>query len=689
MNVVVRAHWYLLSVLSTNLWSADIDIYSQDAVLTAAALPLSLYVQGTNKNQVYIGMFGPDRNAPVWQGNLKLYQIALGPDNVTAILVDADGKPLINLESGLIDSRARSFWTSGDDSPDGSMVAQGGSAQALRDHVGGNRTNYTCTGFCSGLEPFSITNKNLLHTDFGAQDSQQMNSIISWATAVSNAPAHGDVIHSRPEVIDYGGDIGSYVFYASNDGMVHAVKAGLIEKSVLISSDDGEEVWAFTAPEQFKNLKALYDRQTSYDRGEKLQDTFADKPYFFDGAISSYLRYNSNNQIGNDPAGESSQAIIYLTARRGGNLIYALDVTNPLSPRIAWHKSNLDMGFSELGQTWSMPVLARLKLEPPSAVQGLPALAMGLGYDAAVEDQEGATRTQGRGIIILNALSGDIIWQHSGSDAEMDFSVPANLTTIDRNADGFTDRIYFGDTGGQLWRVDSQGIDPADWQANRLLVLPSGRKFFNAPDIVASADGSYDGVIIGSGDTEKPFDTSTQNYLIFYRDTAVNQPLAHAPMLSLDDLYEVKIDSDLLLLDTQNIDEKKFENGWYLQLEQGEKVVTRALTANNITTFATHIPCKTSGCDDLGESRIYQIDPFAVLAKADKGQVYRVVDRGGILPQPTNFSVIVEAENCETGGCNSEEKIISGVLFGPHIERFGDQALGDRRKLWWYNNQDK
>ena len=596
---------------------------------------------------------------------------------------------LIDMGSGLIDSRARSFWTSGDDSPDGSIVALGGGAQGLRDHIGANRTNLTCTGSCSGLEPFALTNKNLLHTDFGAQDSQQMNSIINWATGVSNVPAHGDVIHSRPKIIDYGGDIGSYVFYASNDGMVHAVKAGLIEKSVLISSDDGEEAWAFTAPEQFKNLKALYDRQTSYDRGKKLQDTFADKPYFFDGPISSYLRYNSNNQIGNDPAGESSQAIIYLTARRGGSLIYALDVTNPLSPRIAWHKSNLDMGFSELGQTWSMPVLARLKIEPSSAQQGLPALAMGLGYDAVAEDQGGTTRTQGRGIIIVNALSGDIIWQHSNADAGADFSVPANLTTIDRNADGFTDRIYFGDTGGQLWRVDSQGADPADWQANRLLVLPSGHKFFNAPDIVASADGSYDGVIIGSGDREKPFDTSTQDYLIFYRDTAVSQPLAHAPMLSLDDLYEVKVDSGSLLFDTQNIDNKTFENGWYLQLEQGEKVVTRSLTANNITTFATHIPCKTSDCNDLGESRIYRIDPIAVSPKADNHQAYRVIDRGGILPQPTKFLVILDAENCEADRCNSEEKIISGVLFGPHIEQFRDQVLGDRRKLWWYNNQDK
>jgi len=32
-------------------------------------------------------------------------------------------------------------------------------------------------------------------------------------------------------------------------------------------------------------------------------------------------------------------------------------------------------------------------------------------------------------------------------------------------------------------------------------------------------------------------------------------------MLSLDDLYEVKVDSGSLLFDTQNIDNKTFENG--------------------------------------------------------------------------------------------------------------------------------
>ena len=63
--------------------------------------------------------------------------------------------------------------------------------------------------------------------------------------------------------------------------------------------------------------------------------------------MGSYVVYDSNNEV--------SSAIIYLTARRGGDLLYALDVTDPEAPLIKWRKSSADNGYSELGQTWSKP----------------------------------------------------------------------------------------------------------------------------------------------------------------------------------------------------------------------------------------------------------------------------------------------------------------------------------------------
>ena len=677
--------------ISVNLWSADIDIYNQDNVLAAASLPLTVHNQAVNENQVYIGMFRLDRETPFWQGNLKLYQIGLDPTSTEVMLLDAEGRPVVDPASGLVNSQARSFWTSGNNSPDGAAVSLGGVAQGLRDYLGKSRINLTCTGPCNVLEPFAASNTNLLPEDFGVQDAAQMHSIINWVSDIGTQPFHGDVIHSRPEAINYGGSLGTYVFYGSNDGMFHGVKGGLIEKSTLISSKDGEEAWAFTAPEQFQQLANLFYREAAYSTDKRSESPFANKPYFFDGSVTSYLRYNSNHQIGNDSAGESSQAIIYLTARRGGNLIYALDVTNPVSPKILWHKSAVDSGFTELGQTWSTPKIVQLNIKSSGIEREVPALLMGLGYDPVAEDEvsdgrsDSAVRTQGRGLIILNALSGDIIWQLTSTHSAMDYAVPASLTVIDQDGNGSADLVYFGDTGGQLWTLDLQSTDLADWQAKRLITLPKGRKFLNAPDAVTSPDGSYNAVIIGSGDSEKPFDTSIQNYLLFYRDSKVSP----SQSLMLEDLYQITIDPVSMQFDeVQREKNTTVKNGWYLQLEPGEKVVTRALTANNITTFATHIPCTADDCNGLGEARIYRFDPFNLKGKGDKERVYRRVEHGGILPPPTKFTLVIEDENCEADNCVPEKKIISGALFGPHIEQFGDQGLGDRRKLWRYNHQD-
>ena len=197
---------------------------------------------------------------------------------------------------------------------------------------------------------------------------------------------------------------------------------------------------------------------------------------------------------------------------------------------------------------------------------------MRLGYNAETED----LNPKSEGIVIINELSGEIIWQFSGFDVDTDFSVTANVTVIDRNSDGFADRIYFVDMHGQLWRMNSQSSESSVWTANRLLTLPSGSKFVHAPDVIASADNSYDGVILGSGDIDKPFDTRGQNYLVFYRDRGVSQSFEGTLIGSLDDLYEVKFDSGSPVLDVTNVNDIKFSNGWYLKLGKGEKIVSRA-----------------------------------------------------------------------------------------------------------------
>ncbi len=42
----------------------------------------------------------------------------------------------------------------------------------------------------------------------------------------------------------------------------------------------------------------------------------------------------------------------------------------------------------------------------------------------------------------------------------MDFAVPSDITLIDFDGNGFVDRLYFGDTGGQVWSVDTRNANP-------------------------------------------------------------------------------------------------------------------------------------------------------------------------------------------------------------------------------------
>jgi type IV pilus assembly protein PilY1 len=122
---------------------------------------------------------------------------------------------------------------------------------------------------------------------------------------------------------------------------------------------------------------------------------------------------------------------------------------------------------------------------------------------------------------------------------------------FDSNADGTTDRLYVGDTGGQVWRVDfapdttasagitavvgkfatvSDAAEPAD-----------RRKFFYPPDIVQVTDakysgtGRYDMVTIVTGNRSHPLETTVQNRLYAMRDLHVAPLVDGDPLEPSDD----------------------------------------------------------------------------------------------------------------------------------------------------------
>lgn len=209
--------------------------------------------------------------------------------------------------------------------------------------------------------------------------------------AVTARPSmHGDVLHSRPSVVDYGGSIGVVAYYGSNDGTYHAVDGNQptftnsVTGATISDTHAGQELWSFVPQRYYTRLTRLRANSPVM----KLPSTASGinpapqrKDYFFDGSTSVYQLVNTN--------GTAKSVYIYLTARRGSRSLWAMDVTTPSSPKMLWKIDNTTNSsgaastlFAELGQTWSSP-----KLVPVSGWPN-PVLIFGAGYDPAAEDAE-------------------------------------------------------------------------------------------------------------------------------------------------------------------------------------------------------------------------------------------------------------------------------------------------------------
>jgi type IV pilus assembly protein PilY1 len=458
-----------------------------------------------------------------------------------------------------------------------------------------------------------------------------------------------------PQTASYGSKV--MLFYGDNTGIFHAANGNQTVKFGNINP--GDEMWGFIPKEFFLKLNRLRTNSPQLN----LPSTPAGilpkpqpKDYFVDGTTGLYQVI--------DGTGNTTRAIIYLSMRRGGRFIYAIDVTTPEVPVLLWRIDNTSPGMSELGQTWSQPKVAKVQGycggSPCSASNPQsPVLIFGAGYDANEDNEPPTTETTGRGIFVLDALTGALIWSATESAGPtsctagppahcavsgMNYSIPADITLVDRDYDGFIDRMYAADVGGNIWRVDLEpqnNATPDFWRVHQLAALgcfsgpcpiptsTTQRKFFYPPELIpATATHPYDAVIDGSGDREHPLyvSTSTQrnNRVFLLKDTytgndasGMTTPITMTGTLPLFDATTTPWDGSL--------------NGYYITLDAGEKVVNAPLVAAGYVYFGTNQPAPPSPttCNlNLGIAKGYQLSPFSGL---HRNIIY---DGGGLPPSP-------------------------------------------------------
>jgi len=565
------------------------SINEENAVFVAPVVPISRMNRTYAGDKIYLGFFKPQQSGR-WIGNIKRY--ALDGDG---ILYDAIGAEACTPD-GLIKDNALSFWTTlGNDGPD---VEMGGTAEALSLLIesANSRNLYTYTGSVAALadsaNAFVDSNTNITDSDLDVGSSAQRTDLF---TAIHETGL-GYIIHSEPAVVYYPDpdgdpdtdDAKTMIYSGANDGILHA-----------FDDADGSETWGFIAPQQLGRLKLLDND---------------DHDYFMDGSPSVY--------------DGSSQKILIMGERRGGQNYVALDITThnepiwlySIEPTILTKDPDPDP-YEMLGQSWSRPQAATVATNVTITESGTPpscsvtlntdvtdVFLMPGGYDNNQDlDTPAETDAVGRALFAVRVADGQLL---SGLNInavddvllEMTHSI-VDVSGIDHDGDGVVSRIYAGDLGGNIFALkddvtqsfcsDSvfESVVDGAWSSQKLFSASAvddvQRKIFYAPDAVGEDFGEV--IFFGTGDRTNPGETDVVNrFYAIKNDWSVADTLEETDLVDVtDDLIQLGNEEQKLATQTS----LENSSGWFIRLENpGEKVVASPRVYGGVVYFTTYTP---------------------------------------------------------------------------------------------------
>ena len=660
---------------------------------TAPVVSVNAFNSLELSDELYYSVFEP-RNNLQWAGNLKRYRLATlesGGELVPAI-VDSKGKNAIDSKTTFFNTNAQSFWTPDESGPDGEVVTSGGMANRLTTP----RKTFTSKAGSKALVSLDTINEQQLNIATKVnQDPNYMRGLIAWANGYdTNKPeANGtfntartsmeDPLHSEPTIIKYSSTTSTTgeqsadrtLFIGTNSGYIHAFD---------VDENAPKEHFSFIPKELLQNLDKYYSGGTLYEH----------KAYGIDGPLTHWHQdSNGNGQVDN-----GEQVYLYITLRRGGQSLYALNVTDRTKPTLAWEKHGnypanfpnkpaISDGYENLGQTWA-------RMEPATVMwdntQKVVLFTAG-GYDPIEDgtDMNGpasrTTHSQGTTIYMIDAESGEVLWdanEHANmpSGMAMTSSFSANVAPIDTSGDGLADMIYAPDVGGRVWRFDitqpkinynlptSFTTDEKNFANGAAILDVSGgdssgnRRFFNEVDVVyqKAQGGMGDSVLlsIGSGMRPHPLSVAVTNYHFVIKDELkAPDTAADYNTITFDQLTEYGTNNDY---------------GWYVPLTYpGEKVLSRSNTFSNTILFATFAPNEVStttvNCNaDPGRTMLYILQDGVSKAISIK--------QGGIPPSPTIIEIPTEKD--DDGKKKSRRK--RNVIVGTEIIEDTDADTGKR-----------
>jgi len=712
--------------LASSLNKIVVSVYETDTSFSSPAVSVNAFNRATHLDDLYFTLFQPSIG-PHWVGNLKKYKLEFkvdtddvdGDSDVTErlpFIADATSTPAapvdaINAGTGFFDEAAQSYWS---DDVDGEKINEGGAANEFENN--GSRNVYTFTGnytetngvFVPDVGDLTDSDNEVDEANVGITENPDMldilgatekiagidrrETLLDWAAGLDVFDLHGatgttddlrlemgDPLHSQPALVQYGGDEDNpdlVAYVATNDGYLHAIDV-----------DDGKELFSFIPQELLANLNVLMD------------NTSGDKTYGLDGNVVAWI--NDDNGDG-EITGTADFVYLYITMRRGGNNIYSLDVTDRDKPELRWVIKGGSGDYSEMGQTWSTVNVEKVKDGTADKV----VLIFGGGYD---EDQDDASvRTDddvGRAVYIADAETGALMWSASPSGnlvlSDMEYSIPARIKPLDLSGDGYIDRLYAADMGGQIFRFDIDnddgGLLSGSITGGRIANLSgtgtaSARRFYYPPDVALVANkgkAPYLAMAITSGYRAHPNDLDIHDRIYVIRDNNIyNTPTTYTTVVE-SDLYNATL--NLAGGDGDDIENAAAETalddaeGWYIELDDGtgsntwvgEKGLAEVLILEGVVIATTFTPINDTSLTDSckpqsGTGKVFFVDLFDASAafpsdNDSRTDRFKVLSKGGIPPSP---NVIIPKDGEPT------------LCIGTECES-AELSKGVRKTLWY------
>jgi len=284
-------------------------------------------------------------------------------------------------------------------------------------------------------------------------------------------------------------------------------------------------------------------------------------------------------------------------------------------------------GYHDIGETWSTPSIGRIRAVENGNMVNKYVAIFGGGLDPA------KAASRGNWLYIVDIETGEAIYKR-----ELEGSAPSDPAAVDTDQDGYIDRVYIGTTAGFMYRLDLTSVDNAGnviypalatervrgingltydvtriekgsdlanplWAPKKifdanvyLLTETIRRPIYFPPAVLFVADLGEYALAFGTGDRDDLTSKtgSTGRFYVFVDETE-QLPDSDLPMVEsrFTQITRFAGDNPNLLTDP-NI--PVGQKGWYLVLNDKERLIGDPFGFSGITFFASFEPSISASC---------------------------------------------------------------------------------------------